>query len=321
MPADVRGRVVVRLLDSCDNECIFCGLHGAPELAPLEPDALVATLGAESARGHDEVTFVGGEPTGSALLLEAIVAARAAGFARVGVQTHARRLAEPGFASALAKGGLTDVHVSLHAAEAPAHDFHTGIEGSFAAALEGIDAARAVGLTVVASTVLTRSNYRVINDLPRLLGSHGIAAWCVWVPRVAGRASELTDRVVPRLAIALPSALQAIDGALKRRIPAWIAGAPLCLLGPFASVALMDGPRAYGAVCDGCPSRARCSGVDAWYLARFGGDELIARNAAASSDAHPELRRMFVGPGRLAVPTSERREPSADGRRGLPVVK
>jgi hypothetical protein len=319
VPADDLSRATLHLHDDCDNECAFCALRGAEARSPMSPAEVREALGAARDAGRREITFVGGEPSLDPDLADAIRAAREIGFERVGLQTHARHLAANDLAATLAKAGLTDVHASLHGPDSATHDFHTGVPGSFVSSLAGIGAARAAGLHVVASTVLTRSNYRVLGDVPRLLGARGIAAWCVWIPRVHGRAAESPERIVPRLALALPYALHAIDTSLRRSLPAWIAGAPLCLLGPFATRALLDGPRAFGATCAECPSRPRCSGVDEWYLTRFAGDELIAREAAPAAEDHPSLRRMFVGPGRLGLSVAA--SPQGAPRRGLPVVR
>src|SRR5262249_11560430 len=155
-----------------------------------------------------------------------------------GLQTHGRRLAA--LAAPLAAAGLTDVLVSLHGAAAAVHDYHTGVDGSFDALLDGVDAARAAGLTVAATTVLTRSNFRVLAALPPLLDAHGVAAWLVTVPHTAGAAATAFNRVAPRLALALPFALHAVDAAARRGLAAFVAGAPLCALGPFAARALAD---------------------------------------------------------------------------------
>jgi hypothetical protein len=280
-----------RITLACDNRCVFCAQRGITGQQLNEQRLTEQRLTEQrltepaSALDHlspDEVTFVGGEPLLDPALPAAVAAARAAGARRVGVQTNARHLAAQ--ADMLAAAGLTDVHVSLHGATAAVHDYHTGVDGSFAALVDGVAAARARGLLVVATTVLTRSNFRALAPLPRFCVQRSIAAWQVAVPRVAGAAADGFDRVVPRLALALPYALHAVDAALALGLPAFVAGAPRCLLGPFAARALDEGTRAYAPVCDGCDARTRCPGVDARYLERFSGDELQALHDTAVSE-------------------------------------
>ncbi|MBX7080144.1 MAG: radical SAM protein [Nannocystaceae bacterium] len=305
-------RAAVRIGETCDHACCFCAQHGIVWSA-------ARTLEDARAAGHDEVSFVGGEPSlPSARLSEHVAAARALGFVAVGVQTNGWALAQASLRAAVCDAGLSDAHLSIHGARADVHDFHTGRAGSFAAASATATGLRARGVTVVATTVLTRSNFRVIAELPPLLERLGVAAWTVTLPHARGRAAAAFDRVLPRLALALPFALHALDRARRLGLPAAIEGAPLCLLGPFAALARNEGSRAFAAACDGCRARDGCAGVDAYYLARFGGDELRPREAVAAvapmSDA---LARMFVGLGEAAASPV----PASQARARLPIAE
>jgi hypothetical protein len=219
----------------------------------------------------------------------------------------------------LVRAGLTDVHLSLHGATHEVHDYHTGVPGSFVEATAALAAARAHGLTVVATTVLTRSNFRVLATIPALLSSKGAAAWTIAVPHARGRADASFDRVVPRLAIALPFALHALEAARALGLPAWISGAPSCLLGPLGSRALPSARRAYAECCQACPARSDCPGVDDSYLARFGAGEISPRAPVERKPANEELAQMFVGPGELA-PMSEAQPVEVPAPRKLPLL-
>ena len=292
------GRTVVRITSQCDNQCLFCARQGLPN---EEPPSLGAVL-SEARQTSDELMLVGGEPglVPESRLVETLAQARALGFRRIGLQSNGRRLAEAGLAGRLAKAGLTDVHLSLHGAEAAVHDYHVGVRGAFVQGLAAIGTVRAAGLTVAVSTVLTRSNYRVLKPMPRLLSSSGVSAWNVLLPRTAGALGAVFDRVMPRLAMALPFALHAVDAAGRLGLPAFLQGAPACLLGPLANRALEGDVRTHAPACQSCPSRSHCPGLDEGYLARFKGDELIARDTARPGSDHPALRAMFVGVGELA---------------------
>lgn len=310
-------RATLRLSLACDNRCIFCaqdGLH-APDLSH---DDVVARLQSFRPR-HDEVTFVGGEPTLWPGRADAVAAARAAGFGKIGVQTNGRQL--PPLIDSLATAGLTDVHLSIHGADALVHDYTTGVEGSFASAFAAVAAARARGLTVAVTTVVHRSNFRVVGTMPWLLQARGVAAWLLSLPHAAGRAAGGFDRVVPRLGLAVPFALHALEAARKVGLPAWIGGAPLCLLGPYADRSLYTEERAYAPRCESCGARPQCPGLDATYLARFGGDELSIREAPTLLEKHVALARLFVGAGELAPPPAAViPPPPAKVRAGLTVL-
>ncbi len=313
-------RVAVALGRACDSRCIFCAQEGLPPQAASDAE-IGAALDRALVSGARAVTFVGGEPALDPRLGELVAKARAAGFARVGVQTNGVALAAEGRVPALVARGLTDVHLSLHGAEARVHDWHTAVPGSFEAALRTLGACRAAHLEVVAVTLLTRSSFRVLSPIPRMLASRGVAAWCIDVPRWRGRAAAASDRVVPRLALAVPFALHALDGAARLGLPAFVRGAPSCLLGPFAAAALDDAPRAFGQACAACPGRASCAGVDGEYLTRFGEGELSACPAVRRDPRHEALRAMFVGPGELApAPTPPVHPTPERARVGLPLL-
>jgi hypothetical protein len=307
----------VELNRRCNQACVFCGRQG---LAPLEAPSVEERLRALRER-TDQVTFVGGEPTLEPDLVTFVARARSLGFTRIGLQTNGVKLADEGLATALASAGVTDLHLTLLGADAAVHDYHTATPGSFAATLTAMALARARGVELVVSTVLTRSNFRVLASLPQLLASKGVVAWQVAVVNVAGSAVGALDRVVPRLALALPYALHALEGARRLGLEVFVRDAPLCLLGPFAAVSLGGGSsdeRRFGVACQACPARARCGGVDPLYLARFGDDELAALGAPAQPRAS-RWGHLFPGAGALFVPASVTvPTPPARAREALP---
>lgn len=319
-------RATLSLLTDCDNRCTFCAPDGLPAVAPRALDDLARALD-DLAPQHDAVTLTGGEPTLHPGLAAVVAAARARGFTRVGIQTNGRRLSGSGYATALRDAGLTDVHLSLHGLGSAVHDHHTGVEGSFLEATAGLHAARHAGITTVVTTVLTRSNARALPALAPWLAAQNVAAWAVAVPRTAGRLIASFDRVFPRLGMAVPYALHALATAQQKGVAVFLRGAPLCVLGPFAARSLPDEPRAFDPRrCDGCPARPRCPGVDARYLARFGGDELSPARAPADaprpfSEREQALVEAFVGEG-PAGPGGDALQSSAPGARiSLPVVR
>lgn len=226
-----------------------------------------------------------------------IAAARAAGVARV--------LAAPGPAgltgeevAALKAAGIDGLRVRLYAAEAAAHDWHAGREGSFRAATATLRAARAARLPVTVTTPLTRSNTRVLAAVPGLVADVGALGWQVSV--VAESRPQGRGAVAPRLAVAVPYALQALVAAERAGLLAAIAGAPLCLLGPLRDRAVPSPTLAFAASCGECGLRASCPGVDGEYLRRFDAGELTpARSgeaSAAGGSRAKRLRDMFSGP-------------------------
>jgi molybdenum cofactor biosynthesis enzyme MoaA len=345
-------RAAVRLGLDCDNECVFCAQAGLTgRIDSTDSTGLISSIGSISSIGdqlaklredHDEVTFIGGEPTLDSRLVSAIAEARALGYTAIGLQTNARQLASEGGAElfpALVDAGLSDLQLSIHAPTAEAHDYHTGRAGSFAACLELIARAQRADITVVVVTVVTRSNFRELAKLPPVLKRRGVAAWLLEVARPHGRAADNFARVVPRVGMAIPYALHALEQARRNALSAWIRGAPLCALGPFAVSSLPTQGREYPPPCRACPSRPHCPGVDSAYVEVFGHGELRPVDMRSPSEAfvaspRPEpgpsrrgsspttradfddgrqrLMRMFVGVGELVVRPPQLYSPAAD---------
>jgi hypothetical protein len=96
------------------------------------------------------------------------------------------------------------------------HDYHTSVEGSFAQTVTGIAHARAAGIAVGVSTVVTRSNYRHLADVVRVARARGADA-VHFVPVIAeGRAFGDRSRLVPAPELVRPHLAAAI--ALAKRL-------------------------------------------------------------------------------------------------------
>lgn len=263
-------------------------------LTQLDDDWTAALRGLRAV--SDELTFA--VSPGAPSLPEALEAARALGFVRVGLRCHAQGL-DATRIDALARAGMTDLHLPLYGVSAAVHDYHDG-SGGFDALVAAIAAARARSVTTVVTTPLTRSNARVLGEVPAWLMMRAVAAWAVAVPRTGGARTVAFDRVYPRLALALPYALHAIEQARRAALPAWVRGAPACLLGPYAARSLPAEPMDYGPMCEACPARARCPGVDTVYLARFNADELSPARVSTMPTTRvgvreAQLARMLAG--------------------------
>jgi hypothetical protein len=309
-------RRTLQLETECPNRCIFCARDGLVSGGPAE----MATALTELRSSADEITFTGPEPSTHPQLLEAVAEANELGFRAIGLQTNATGL-DPQRIEALANAGLSDVHLSLHGGSAAVHDYHTGREGSFAEVVRAAEHLRARRIDVVVTTVLTRSNFRVLAPLCDLLLHLRVTAWSIALPLTAGRSADAFDRTVPRLGLAVPFALHALASARARHLPVAVSGAPLCALGPHADLALPSTPRAFTDTCTRCPVKTRCPGVDAAYLERFTDEELRAREPVAHATALSDrIARMFVGVGEIAARAPTLHPAPARIRRSLPVL-
>lgn len=182
------------------------------------------------------------------------------------------------------------LRLALHGPTAACHEQHAG-PGRFAAAVGALAGARERGQRVIVATWITRSSCRSLVGLVDLLAGHGAAGWVIAWPRVHDPAGAAVARTVPRLGIAVPHALRAVERATARGLAVAVVGVPSCALGPFAAQGLSVGEAgAYPGPCEGCPSRAGCPGVDPWYLDRFGARELHSVAAVPRASGSEAMR-------------------------------
>lgn len=284
----------VTLTLACNNRCVFCAQRGRDGDAPLEGaeprDATVDDAG--------RIAFAGGEPTLVPDLLDRVRAARADGAARVLVQTNGRRLAYKAFAQSLADAGVTDIEISLQGPTPAVHDYHTQIDGSYAQTVKGALNARAVGLSLTLSSVVTRSNFRHLPALAQLVAKIGANAWHIGAAAPVGAAGLERDRVVPRLAMIAPLVAEAAVIADRAGVATFATGVPLCLVGGAPLWQLTPGSGDYGPACDSCAARGSCGGVTPGSDARSVSD-MRTLSAAPRAGARPAS--WFAGIGLTAT--------------------
>ena len=204
---------------ACNNHCVFCSQG---ELGAASPDSGREWDGAFPP--VKELAFVGGEPTLSDRLLGAVAGARKAGAEWILVQTNARRLCYPDYARALRSSGVDALDVSLQGSSPAMHDYHTGVPGSMAQTVAGLRRAKELGFRFGVSTVVTRSNFRHLNEIALLARRLGAEALQVAAAAPYGRAARSRDRVIPA-----PELVAETIPALSRE--AARLGLGLCLFG------------------------------------------------------------------------------------------
>ncbi len=136
----------------CVFSCPQCSYGGRPAAEPDTQMAL-AVIGQIKALGTATLGFTGGEPLLRRDLPE-LIAAAGPEMATVLFTTGWGLTAE--LAAKLKAAGLGTILISLESENADRHDELRGVAGSFAAALQAIELARAAGLYVGVSVVATR---------------------------------------------------------------------------------------------------------------------------------------------------------------------
>jgi len=185
---------VINLGLTCNNACIFC----APQdfsipVSPRDVSALVALV-----EPGEVVGLQGGEPTLREDLPEIVRTIDEHRAGRIVLQTNGRRFAYRAYARAMRESSSAlSLDVSLHGSTEAMHEYHTETPGSFKQTVLGIRNARAEGIEIGVTTVVTRSNYRHLADIAQIVA--GLGARAVHFPIVErfGRAAQNALRLVP----------------------------------------------------------------------------------------------------------------------------
>lgn len=198
----------------CNNRCVVCA-QGDLRATAATVDIEAAREALETIEPGDVIAFVGGEPTLVDALPELLARATSLG-AKALLQTNARRLAYPAYTAALA-GAAKDLSldVSLFGSSAAMHDYHTRSPGSFAQAARGLLNARAHGLRTGVTVVVTRSNFRHLVDVVRLVRPLGADAVHFAPLEPVGAASARLLRLTPNEAMVEPHLAAATSEARR----------------------------------------------------------------------------------------------------------
>ncbi|MCI4677301.1 radical SAM protein [Rhodoblastus acidophilus] len=271
----------------CNFHCVHCMIEGTMDwLRPQSDEALDALFAANAReRKWKGLTLTGAEITLRPDLPALARRARDSGFDHVRIQTHGARLADPDYCRALVEAGVDEYFVSVAAADAATHDAITGVAGSFAQTMRGLENLDAFpGVVSLTNTVITRRSYRalpeVVSALAPLRRLVQMEFWAYWPMRETDEQNLIVDH-----AETLPYLREAIlrARALGRR--AEVKNFPQCLLGDLGDaldngqpklvidpefwVQFMRNGFHQCAHRDECGAR-RCLGLNTAYVNRFG---------------------------------------------------
>jgi MoaA/NifB/PqqE/SkfB family radical SAM enzyme len=221
---------------ACNNACVFCA-QGERRMPVGDVEAALQAI-----VPGETVAFQGGEPTLRDELPAWIRAAEARGAAGVVVQTNGRRLAYRRYAHALREASARlSLDVSLHGSTAPMHEYLTGVPGSFAQTVQGIRNARAEGIPVGVTVVVTRSSFRHLAEIVRVAHALGAAAVHFAQAEPFGRAARDRARVVPAPEMVLPHLTRAVAEATRLGMGVRVEGRSARLPGElFAGLGLVE---------------------------------------------------------------------------------
>ncbi|MBX3273998.1 MAG: radical SAM protein [Sandaracinaceae bacterium] len=302
----------------CNLACTYCTIGPAMRARALPTERVVRAMREARARGFDEVSFTGGEPTIRADLLPLVRFARHVGFSRIKLQSNGLLYATRANAARLLEAGVTAFHVSIHTHEEAAYERMVRREGTFARMRDGLANLVELGTEPVADVILEAGTVARLPDAIRWLHGLGVRHADLWSVSLTD-ANRDNFASMPPISDVMPHVLAALEVADALGVRVRTLHLPRCLLGARAGHAhdpaadrvrvlspddefdLEDSkltPQVHVPACDGCPERGRCRGLRPDYLERFG-DAEVAR-ARGQAPAIAPSRLAVIAPSRAA---------------------
>jgi pyruvate-formate lyase-activating enzyme len=293
-------RVDVKTGFICNNKCRFCVqgdkrfVHGNKST-----DEVKATLAA-ARKDADSIVFTGGEVTIREDFLELVKFAKDQGFRIIQIQTNGRMLSYKKFCEQTIEAGANEFSPALHGHVPELHDFLTQAKGAFKQTLQAVKNLKELGQPVITNTVITRSNYRHLPEIAKILTGLGVDQYQFAFVHPTGTVETYYASVVPRMAFIEPYVKKGLKIGQKRGILGLTEAIPYCfmkgferyvaeqyiprtkifdakfVLDDYTEFRLTEG-KAHGPQCIECTWFSVCEGPWREYPQVYGWDEFVPR--------------------------------------------
>lgn len=223
-------RIDVKTSFLCNNSCLFCVQAHNKGAGKDKSTGQIISILEESRKNYDSVVFTGGEVTIRDDALEIVGAARDLGYRKIHIQSNGKRFYYKDFCRKMVEAGATEFGLALHGHIPELHDYLTRSPGSFLATLRGISNLAGMGQQVLTNTVITKSNYRHLPEIARVLTRAGVAQYQFAFVHVVGNARTYSASVVPRVSLAAPYARRGLDVGLAAGVVVMTEAVPYCFM-------------------------------------------------------------------------------------------
>lgn len=224
-------RLDLKIGFSCNNFCKFC-VQGEKRKTigdkTLERIKKEMELGARE--GYEEIVITGGEPTIRKDIFEIVSFAKKLGFKNIQIQSNGRMFAYFDFCVEIVKAGATEFALALHGHNEECHDYLTSSPGSFKQTVNGIINLKKLGQKVIMNTVITKSNYRHLPEIAKLLIALNVDQFQFAMVHALGRAKENFDSIVPHFTLIEPYVKKALEIGIKAGKKVMTEAIPYCFM-------------------------------------------------------------------------------------------
>jgi MoaA/NifB/PqqE/SkfB family radical SAM enzyme len=176
------------------------------------------------------IVLTGGEPTIRPDFLEIVKYAKKLGFGTIQIQTNGRMFAYREFCEKTIKAGANEFSPALHGHIAELHDYLTAARGSFEQTTKGIQNLKKLGQKVVTNTVVTKSNYRHLPEIAKLLNDLGADQYQFAFVHPAGSAFSNFESIVPRMTLIEPYIKKGLDIGIESKKTVMTEAIPYCFM-------------------------------------------------------------------------------------------
>jgi MoaA/NifB/PqqE/SkfB family radical SAM enzyme len=293
-------RVDVKTGFKCNNRCRFCVQGNKRDLYGNKSTEEVKETLANAVKDSDSIVFTGGEVTIRPDFLELVAYAKGLGFKIIQVQTNGRMLAYKEFARKTVEAGANEFSPALHGHTPELHDFLTHAPGAFKQTVKAIQNLKELGQPVITNTVITRSNYRHLVEIAKILVSLRVDQFQFAFVHPVGTVADNFFSETPRMTLIEPHVKRGLDVGRQRGIVAVTEAIPYCFMkgyeqcvaeryiprtkifdakfvvDDYTEFRLTEG-KAHGPQCIECTWFHVCEGPWREYPEHYGWDEFVPR--------------------------------------------
>jgi MoaA/NifB/PqqE/SkfB family radical SAM enzyme len=223
-------RVDIKTGFDCNNKCIFCVQGKKRYQYQNRTTDQVKELLKEARKDSDSIVFTGGEITIREDILELIAYAKSVDYKIIQLQSNGRMFANRTFCEECIEAGATEFSPALHGHIPELHDYLTRSPGSFKQTVRGLINLMELGQYVLTNTVITRSNYRHLPEIAKLLVRYSVSQFQFAFVHAVGAAGENFKSVVPRKSLIEPYVKRGLDIGIMADRSVMTEAIPYCFM-------------------------------------------------------------------------------------------
>lgn len=279
----------------CNNKCRFCVQGNKREKYGNFPTKDLEKKLKSTAKECNKIVFTGGEVTIREDFFYLLKLAKKLGYKSIQIQSNGRIFSNMEFCEETIDAGATEFSLALHGHVPELHDYLTETKNSFYQTVKGIKNLKTLNQYVGTNTVITRSNYRNLPDIARLLVYLNVDQYQFAFVHALGTALENFNNIVPRYSLIESYVKNGLEIGIRANKTVMTEAIPYCfmdgytdyiaekimprtkivdvkIVNDYTEYRLREG-KSKGIVCRKCVYNDICEGPWKEYPEKYGWDE------------------------------------------------